>query len=263
MSHCHALKKNNTRCRAFASIESSSDDVITYKHTCKVHANYFNTFKFTKDLVKRLEFWPGIAQFLKEAFELELICVKEDFMNRLSAKSQYSYFYLLAAKFSAGFKPWNQPLYKKTFRLMWMWMGSIGPVQINYADLLDLAAIDPVPGFYTLLYSRGIRQLSWETVAELCAKESWFDVIYHAEPSTLEETRNLITQSKNFSLNIPSFEADGPAWLAKAKEIYYANILARIPYKEELIAIGWAPERVLDWCVDWEDKAYITVNCCV
>ena len=257
MSHCHALKKNNTRCRAFASIESCSDDIITYKHTCKVHATYFDTFTFTKELVESLEFWPGISQFFKEAFELELVCVKEEFVAGLANHSKYSYFYLLAARFSQGFKPWNQPLYKKTFRLMWIWMGRIGPVQITYADLLDLAAIDPVPGFYMLIYSRGSREISWRTAAELCAKETWFEAVYHADADT-HKTAHTLTQSNEF-IHLPAFEAEYE-WLIEAKEIYYANICARIPYKEELVARAWEPERVLAWCVDWEDKSRIAQN---
>lgn len=251
MSHCHALKKNNTRCRAFASIESCSEDLITYKHTCKVHEKYFDTFQLTKGLVESLEFWPGISEFLKEAFQLELICVKEDFIASLTAHSKYSYFYLLAARFSAGFKPWNQSLYQKTFRLMWAWMGRIGPVQITYADLLDLAAIDPVPGFYTMVYSRGDRQLTWLTAAELCTKEQWFEAVYHADKAT-HETH--LTQSRASFIPIPAFEAEYPIWLSKAKEAYYANIQARLPYKEELVAVAWNPERFIDWCLNGEVK---------
>jgi len=259
MSHCHALKKNNTRCRAFASIESCSDDLVIYKHTCQTHTNYFDNFKMSKELVESLEFWPGISHFFKEAFELELICVKEDFIASLANHSKYAYFYLLAARFSAGFKPWNQPLYKKTFRLMWVWMGSIGPVQITYADLLDLAAIDPLPGFYTMIYSRGNRDLSWQTAAELCAKETWFEDLYHVDADTHKRAHTLITQSREFIPN-PAFEAEYNDWLIKVRQIYYANIQARIPYKEELVAVAWGPERVIDWCLDWEDKSRILKN---
>lgn len=251
MSQCYALKKNNTRCRAFASIESCSEDLITYKHTCKVHANYFESFKFTKSLVESLEFWPGISEFFKEAFQLELVCVKEDFMNSLSNHSKYSYFYVLAARFSAGFKPWNQSLYQKTFRLMWAWMGRIGPVTITYLDLFDLAKIDPVPGFYTMVYSRGDRQLTWLTAAELCTKEQWFEAVYHADKAT-HETH--LTQSRASFIPLPAFEAEYPIWLRKAKEAYYANIQARLPYKEELVAIAWSPERFIDWCLNGEVK---------
>ena len=258
MSQCYALKKAYTRCRAFASIESCSDDVVTYKHTCQAHATYFDTFTFTKELVECLEFWPGISQFFKEAFELELVCVKEEFIASLANHSKYSYFYLLAARFSQGFKPWNQPLYKKTFKLMWVWMGRIGPVQITYADLLDMAAIDPVPGFSMLIYTRSSRELSWRTAAELCAKEKWFEEVYHADQATLERTHTL-TQSNDFA-PLRAFEAEGQGWLTEAKQSYYAIINSRIPYKEELLATAWAPERVLDWCVDWEDKSRITQN---
>ena len=244
MSHCHALKKNNTRCRAFASIESCSDDVVTYKHTCKVHEKYFDTFQLTKGLVESLEFWPGISEFLKEAFQLELICVKEDFIASLTAHSKYSYFYLLAARFSYGFKPWNQPLYQKTFKLIWAWMGRIGPVTITYLDLFDLAKIDPVPGFYTMLYSR-TRQISWATIFELSSKEDWFENMYHTE----EAIHKHYTQTQDFRIEYMN-------WFLDAKGVYFNTILARYPYKEELIEVAWSPER-LDWCLDEEDKERI------
>jgi hypothetical protein len=252
MSHCHALKKNNTRCRAFASIESCSDDLIVYKHTCKIHENYFDTFQLTKNLVESLEFWPGISEFLKEAFELDLVCVKEDFVESLANHSKYSYFYLLAAKFSHGFRPWNQPLYQKTFKLMWIWMGRIGPVQITYADLLALAKIDPMPGFYTMVFSRDSRNMSWMTIYELCASEEWFEVMYHADAATHE---HLITQSKEHFRQLP-FDAELKEWFRNTKEAYYTNIRRRIPFKEELTAIAWSPER-LNWCLDEEVKKRI------
>lgn len=253
MSHCHALKKNNTRCRAFASIESCSEDLITYKHTCQVHTNYFSTFKLTKDLVESLEFWPGISEFLKEAFQLELVYVKEEFITSLTNHSKYSYFYLLAARFSKDFKPWNQPLYRKTFRLMWQWMGRIGPVTITYLDLFDLAKIDPVPGFYTMLYSRSTR-ISWATIFELCSKEDWFENMYHTEGPT---HKHLLTQSKEYShIEQPPFESEYMDWFIDAKGVYFDTIIARYPYKEELVEVAWAPER-LDWCLDEEDKVRI------
>ena len=252
MSQCYALKKNNTRCRAFASIESCSEDLITYKHTCKIHENYFDTFQLTKGLVESLEFWPGISEFLKEAFQLELICVKEDFIASLTAHSKYSYFYLLAARFSYGFKPWNQSLYQKTFRLMWVWMGRVGPVTITYLDLFDLAKIDPVPGFYTMLYSR-TRQISWTTIFELCSKEDWFENMYHTEEPTHEYH---ITQSPFRQLNIVPFESEYMELFVRSKSLYYNAIVARYPYKEELVEVAWAPER-LNWCLDEEDKERI------
>ena len=253
MSHCHALKKNNTRCRAFASIESCSDDLIVYKHTCQVHAKYFDTFQLTKYLVENLEFWPGISEFLKEAFQLELVCVKEEFIESLANHSKYSYFYLLAAKYSQCFKPWNQPLYQKTFRLMWVWMGRIGPVTIHYVDLLALAKIDPVPGFYTMIFSRDSRNMSWMTIYELCVSEEWFEIMYHIDAATHEYH---ITQSKELFRQSHEFDEQLKKWFSITKENYYTNIRKRLQFKEELLDIAWSPER-LDWCLDEEVKKRI------
>jgi len=192
--------------------------------------------------VESLEFWPGISEFLKEAFQLELVCVKEDFIVSLANHSKYAYFYLLAARFSQGFKPWNQALYEKTFRIMWQWMGRIGPVTITYLDLFDLAKSDPVPGFYTMLYSRS-RQISWATIFELCSKEDWFEHMYHAPIATHERH----TQSQTFRIEYMD-------WFLDAKGVYFDTILARYPYKKEVIEVAWAPERFIDWCLDEDDK---------
>lgn len=257
MSHCHALKKNNTKCRAFASIESCSDDLIIYSHTCKAHTKYFDTFKFTKSLVESLEFWPGISEFLKNAFELGLLCVKEDFIASLSNHSKYSYFYLLAAKYSEGFRPWNPPLYKKTFKLMWVWIGRIGPVQISYSDLMALAKLDPVPGFYTMVFSRDSRIMSWMLIYDLCASQDWFEIMYHTDAATHEHH---ITQSKEHFRQPNELHEELQEWFTLIKDSYYKNIRQRIPFKEELNAIAWCPERVVQWCLDEEDKARIIQN---
>lgn len=245
MSHCHALKKNNTRCRAFASIESCSDDLIIYKHTCKAHANFFDTFILTKYFVESLEFWPGIVQFLKDAFENDLIRVTEDFVDRLRNHSSYSYFYFLAAKYSQGFKPWNKPLYHKTIRILWSWIGRIGPVEITDKDILNLVKLDPVPGFYAMLYNTG---WPWETARNLCAKEDWFEEFYHADETTHE---SIITQ---FTLDTEKHKE----WLASAKEAYYLRIGSR-PFKEELLAVAWVPER-LEWCLDLEEMGRVKIE---
>lgn len=245
MSHCHALKKNNTRCRAFASIESCSDDLIVYKHTCKAHANFFDTFTLNKNLIESLEFWGGISEFLKDAFELGLICVKEDFITSLSNHSKYSYFYFLAAKYSEGFKLWNIPLYHKTIRILHSWIGRIGPVQMTDADLLFLVKPDPVPGFYAMLYNT---HSSWEKIRQICVKEDWFEEFYHTDEAIHE---SIITQ---FSPNYSNHKE----WLLEAKYAYYLNIRARCPFKDELLEVAWIPERVLDWCVDHEERKYLT-----
>jgi len=243
MSHCHALKKNNTRCRAFASIESCSDELIVYKHTCKAHANFFNTFILTKELIESLEFWPGIASFLKDAFENDLICVK-DLITELRNHSKYAYFYFLAAKYSQGFKLWNIPLYHKTIRILWSWIGRIGPVVITYADILHLVKLDPVPGFYAMLYNTG---WPWELARNLCAKEDWFQEFYHADEATHE---SIITQ---FSPDLQPHKE----WLASAKEAYYSKIVC--PFKQELLAVALSPER-LEWCLDIEEMGRVKIE---
>jgi hypothetical protein len=244
MSQCHALKKNNTRCRAFASIESCSDDLVVYKHTCKAHANFFDTFTLNKNLIESLEFWGGISEFLKEAFDLGLICVKEDFITGLSNHSKYSYFYFLAAKYSHGFKFWNIPLYHKTIRILYSWIGRIGPVQMTDAEFLHLVKPDPILGFYSVLYNT---HWPWETVRQLCAKEDWFEEFYHTDESIHE---SIITQ---FSPNYSNHKE----WLNDAKYRYYQNIRDSCPFKDELIAAAWVPERVLDWCMDAEERDYL------
>jgi len=246
MSHCHALKKNNTRCRAFASIESCSDELILYKHTCKVHADFFDTFILTKELVESLEFWPGIASFLKDAFENDLICVKEDFVAGLRNHSKYGYFYFLAAKYSQGFKPWNIPLYHKTIRLMNMWRGSIGPVQITYEDLLHLVKIDPVPGFYAIFYNTHIPLTMF---LNLCAKEEWFQVVYHVDEAIHE------MNIRQFYPNVKDYIQ----WLQIAKYRYYLNIRGLYPFKDELLAVAWRPER-LEWCLDVEEMGRVKIE---
>jgi len=249
MSHCHALKKNNTRCRAFASIESCSDDLVVYKHTCKAHANFFDTFRLTKDLIESLEFWPGIAHFLKDSFENDLICVKEGFVASLRNHSCYSYFYFLAAKYSQGFKPWNQPLYHTTIRILWSWIGRIGPVVITEADILELAKLDPVPGFYAMLYNTG---WPWELARNLCAKEDWFENVYHTDVAKHESI------IKEFSPNYMDYKDNHKEWLASAKEAYYLRIGSR-PFKEELLAVAWSPER-LEWCLDIEEMGRVKIE---
>ena len=244
MSHCHALKKNNTRCRAFASIESCTDDLIVYKHTCKAHANYFDKFTLTKSLVESLEFWGGISEFLKDAFEIGLICVKEDFIMSLRNHFKYSYFYFLAAKHSHGFKLWNIPLYHKTIWMLHSWIGRIGPVVITHGDLLHLVKPDPVPGFYAVFYNT---QWPWETVRQICAREDWFEEFYHTD---VEKHESIITQ---FTLDSDNLKK----WLQEAKDAYYMNIREQCPFKDELIEAAWVPERVLDWCMDAEERKYL------
>ena len=261
MSHCHALKKNHTGCRAYATVLTCSQDLITYSHTCKRHQDYFEKFELTKKFVASLEFWPTLRSFLATAFELELICVNEDFIKSLSAHSTNAYFYLLCAKYTTVDLTWNLPLLNRTYKALWKWMGA-GPVQITYADLFALAKKE-TGGFYRMIYCypHGLApRATWFKFFESCAEEDWFEQMFHVDKD-IQQTH--LTQTMKDLAKLPIgldtitlykiLDTEFMDWLLRAKKRRYEIIRQRCVYKEDLLEVAWHPIRIL-WCLDEDVK---------
>jgi hypothetical protein len=262
MSHCHALKKNQTGCRAYATVLTCSDDIITYSHTCKLHEDYFQNFKLTKSFIASLEFWPTLRTFLATALELGLICVKEDFIKSLPKQSRYAYFYLLCAKYTTVDLTWNVPLLHKTYNTLWKWMGAIGPVQIGYPDLFELAKKEPM-GFYRMIYcyTHGLAPMkAWLKFFDRCAQEDWFEPMFHLDKQ-LHETHLTQTMKDLSNLPIPLesislykiLDTQFIDWLQFAKQRRYEVIRNQCVFKEDLLEVAWEPRR-LSWCMDEDVK---------
>jgi hypothetical protein len=46
------------------------------------------------------------------------------------------------------------------------------------------------------------------------------------------------------------------AWFLNKKKQFYASLERKIePIKEELLALTWSPERVMEWCMDDSQRA--------
>lgn len=267
MSHCHALTKSNKRCRQLACIAEATHQSTTYSHVCKAHEHFFDTFKLREDLAENLEYDRCTHIFLRDAIREGLVCVKE-FIESLPPLPIYSYFYLVCANNTKGFKSsWNPALHKQTYDYVWSHFNSSGAVWIHSKHLFLLAALDGPRGFYEMLvaFGRGDRpcQPIWLEFFDEAAKQDFFQEMYHLDTSIHE---NHLTQSIETLKNSPKgvtlsriLELLFMRWFKAKKRRRYAYLQRRLLFKEDLLEVAWEPSR-MEWWLDEEQKTRLGLS---
>lgn len=278
MSHCHALTSKGSRCKSYASVLESSDSVVTYDYTCSKHKEYFkkekipdtwknNRWRFVRSLEKR----PWLRHFIEDALRLGLVVPTEEEIASIPSRSSYTCFILLCAKYVDGFLlDWNSQLSAKVLRNLWIWVGSIGPMTITYSDIFSMIKNSVTTGFYNILITYTHNRISenpWFKFFERCSEEEWFDEVLHCEfhEKLIQDSITSLLKSKVYRENIPllSILETGQLtdWLSAKKSQRYSVLKERIvPFKEELLAESWTPERFRKWCLDTEELHELQIN---
>ena len=278
MSHCHALTAKGSRCKSYASVLERSDKCITYDYTCSKHKEYFkdgkipnkwknNRWKFVRRLEERL----GIARFIEDALCLGLVIPTQEEISSLEESSYYTYFILLCAKHVDGFLlDWNLRLSAKVLKKLWKWFGAIGPVTVTYSDLFSMIKNSVQSGFYNILitYTHGLApERAWFLFFERCSQEEWFDEVLHCDAHDMLINNSIkslaISKVPRENISLLSILESGKfhVWLLDKKSQRYSVLREKIlPFKEELLAISWAPTRFRNWCLDTEEYCEIQMN---
>lgn len=261
MSHCHALTKDNKRCRGLATILSKTKESITYSHTCHRHTTFFDTFQPTEELIEDLEYSTCLRIFFREALREGLICVK-GLIESLPALSCYSYFYLVCVNNCKGFQSsWNPGLHTETYRMVWERLHSAGPVFITYKHLFLLASLDGVAGIYEMLSlfpQNSILGEPWFTFMDRLMKTEFFEQMFHADDTVHEAyIERTIKKLKQNTTTLLTILESGMfiKWMKNKKERKYSYMRNKIsPFKDELIEVAWEPSRIR-WIMDEGQKA--------
>ena len=267
MSTCYAMTDKGKRCRSYSIINSTA---------CNSHKNHFNRELVSKwikkKLIKDLEFHPAHRIYIESALKLGLVQVTKEDIISIPQHSSYTYFILLCARHTDFALEWNPKLSSKVLRTLWKRVGSIGPVVISYEDIFTMFRTNIVSGFYGSLLAyphSNVEIPNWFEFFELSACTQWFQEVIHYSynmkvvDEVIAHLKKLHydnkdekheKHSKHTLLHI--FESgEYMEWFLNKKRQYYASLECRIePIKEELLALTWTPERVIEWCMDHSQR---------
>lgn len=258
MSTCYAMTDKGKRCRAYSIINSA---------TCKPHQNHFNddlVSKWIQKNIKNLEFYPARRIYIESALKHGLVQVTKEHIASISPHSSYTYFILLCARHTDFVLDWNPKLSAKVLRTLWKRVGAIGPVVITYEDIFAMFRTNIVSGFYgsLLAYPHSNAEINWFEFFELSSRAQWFQELIHYSynmkvvDEVIVHLKKLSRAEAEHSL-LHIFESgEYMAWFLNKKRQFYASLERKIePIKEELLALTWTPERVMEWCMDDSQRA--------
>ena len=165
---------------------------------------------------------------------------------------------------------WNPELWAVAARTLWKWCYSIGPIYISICSILAIAKHETnhILPFYSLLLT-----YPHDTQEEYqYSKETWihFCTIYlgslepvEAEQFLLDEGHpeqetflmEALKKMRHPPLLLYLKEGALSGWLEEKKRALLEEKQSTVrTVKEELVSTTWVPKRVLDWCVDEEEK---------
>lgn len=276
------------RCRNYATLEENEKGQPVRNFFCKAHAHSpHNTPQalvtrfIEKGYACNLEFLaPWVTAWLEELLQCGYVEFTRENLQRLEkvctshvGRSNVAIFLLLMAKYTPGFsREWCPTLWYLGLRRLWKLRQSIGPFVITDEDIASMICVKGdmeawITGMlsYPDMGTIENRNVGWSEVefyrflqhlTHIPKYKLWYEEWILSEfPSAdsplwekaLSPVVRRFLQSEEFH-----------RWRAFEKKEWYSwceRILQ--PIKEELIVASWEPSRVVDWCVDNEDRARI------
>jgi len=260
------MTSKGKRCRSYATIQ-----LTEYTPTCRAHKNHFKGDLVSKWIHKRiltnLEFYPARRIYIESALQLGLAHVKKQHILQIPQHTSYTYFILLCARHTEFMLDWNSQLSFKVIGTLWKRVGSIGPVVITYEDLFSMFRTNIVAGFYAILLAYPHHTpMNWFDFFERCSENPWFqEFLHYSHKNIIDELGvhlkkiylgQMVEPQSHTLLHI--FESgEFFIWLLNKKKAFYLSLESRIePIKEELLAVSWSPERVMEWCMDHSQRDF-------
>ena len=268
MSRCYALTKNFKPCRNYGTVLEGSSDTIEYSPTCRHHTNFFDTWcKRLLRLGYAIEWSPIVYNHIRRVLEEGIVEVKKEDIERLP-EGRYTHLILLCAKHVEGFqRSWNPAVFDRCIKNIWWQVFAVGPVNVSSQDLLALlkAYDEPlVQSFYTLLTKfpdsgyQEPHEEQWLRVVEVLVENSYLK--WHPDILNPEHFQKLKEKTRRFP-RLQSLIEDGSLEekLRSSKLNFYKRQKESMDsVKEELMAYTWHPDRFMEWCMDWEEKEWLS-----
>lgn len=271
MSRCYALTNTFKPCRNYADVLNRDSETILYAPTCRKHTKYFDSWcSGLPRIGRRIEWYAIKYNHIKRVVEDGIVDVKKETIQSLPEGRNYTHLILLCAKYVDGFKrSWNPAAFDRSLRNIWWQIFAAGPVDVCSQDLVVLMKCYDEPlvqSFYTLLtkfpdsgYQEPYEE-EWFRVVDVLVENSYLKW----EPDLLnpEHFQMLKTKTTRFPrLHKLVEEGSLEKKLRNTKETFYKQQKESIvSVKEELIAFAWHPDRFMEWCVDWEEKEWLTTE---
>ena len=269
MSRCYALTGNHKPCRNYGVVLEKDSEQVLYAPTCRHHTHYFDSWsERLHRFGKGLEWSQPYYNHVKRVLEEGIVEIKKEHIEGLPEQRNYTHFILLCAKYVIGFKrSWNPVAFDRSLRNIWWQIFAVGPIYVSSQDLVLLMKCYDEPlvkSFYTVFTKFP------DTGYQEPHEEDWFRVIEVVlentylkwEPDLLlpEHFQTLKEKTTRFP-RLQKLVQDGrfEEKLRSAKESFYKHQKESIEsVKEELMAVCWHPDRYMDWCMDWEEKEWLT-----
>lgn len=277
------------RCRNYACLEQEEDGSIVRGFLCGTHRKEKRR-RFSHTALRSRLTVGGWGTFLHLNTQFRIKWIEElitsgyvvirpedvaKLENQTRAPAAYAYFLLLIARHVPEFdRSWAPTVWKDAVKILWKLRQSYGPVYITDADIRtlicvkgDMTAWADGLALYPEMGMVNDRPIGFRDVdfyrffSEPTLKPRWTKIGSWAEEWVLQDTKEVDAlkermQKANSSVVRQVFASEEfYRWRAFEKKEWYGKQDCRIaPYKEELIATTWHPDRFADWCLDWEEK---------
>lgn len=228
-------------------------------------------------LGSHLELCPWQAAWAEELISTGYVEIRRIDLEKMEGQNQHirtnrAYLLLLFARHVPGFhRSWAPMLWKESIARFWRLRQAYGPITITDADIRTMICVkedmeawidglSAYPEFGTMdthqigytardfyrFFDGGVgsKHCQW--------KEEWIlqpaDEIEAARQKAIKTAKSAVIRSL--------FDSEEyKTWRVFEKREWYAAKKARIePIKEDIVAMGWHPDRFLNWCLDVEEK---------